>query len=200
MICSKCGTKSPDHAGYCTNCGERFAKPRNDPGKADPALTKKQKLIAAAAAAVVLVIAIILVFAFSGNEAEKAAKGAYEAVADMDIEAAIGILPPAMVSYITESLDFADSDFRVTGSEELSKERVEEIDAVYGIQYGTKEGYIEAATVVYAEISYHGESLSKEAIPLVMVEIGGDWYLEPLSTAEELEKADFAYDISGFLP
>ncbi len=200
MNCSKCGAKNSDGAGFCTACGERFVKPRNNPGKVDPALTKKQKLIAAAAAAVILITAIILVFAFSGNEAEKAAKKTYEAVADMDMEAAVGMLPPAMVSYMKESLDFADSEFRITESEELSAERVEEIDAVYGIQYGTEEGYIEAATVVYAQLSYHGETLAPEGLPLVMVEIDGGWYLEPLSTAEALEEAGFAYDLTGLLP
>ena len=50
MICSKCGTKSPDNVGYCTKCGEHFAKPRNNPRKADPTVSRKYKLIAAAVA------------------------------------------------------------------------------------------------------------------------------------------------------
>ena len=200
MICSKCGTKSPDNVGYCTKCGEHFAKPRNNPRKTDPALSRKYKLIAAGVAAVILVIAIALVFAFSGNQAEKAAKGFYKAVAAMDVDKAVGLLPPAMVSYGKDSLDLADSDFHIVENKAMSTGEVEELDAVYGIRYGTREGYIDEATVIYAEVSYHGRSLSEELLPIVMVQIGGDWYLEPLSTSEKWESLGLSYDFSALIP
>ena len=44
MICSKCGTKSADQAKFCTNCGETFAKPNNQPGAPDPMKKKKLRL------------------------------------------------------------------------------------------------------------------------------------------------------------
>lgn len=200
MICSKCGTKSPDNAGFCTKCGEHFAKPRNNPRKTDPMVSKKYKIITASAAAVVLLVAIALVFAFSGNEAEKAAANLYKAIAKMDVDAAVQVLPPAMVSYAEDSLDFADSEFDIVKNEPMSEKEIEEIDAVYGIRYGTKEGYIADATVIYAEASYHGKPLSQELIPLVMVEIDGDWYLEPLSTSERWERLGFSYDFANLIP
>lgn len=200
MICSKCGTKSPDNVGYCTKCGEKFAKPRINPRKTDPALGRKKKLIVAGIAAVVLAIAIILVFSLSGNEAEKAANQLYKAIASMNVDKAVDVLPPAMVSYGKDTLDLADSDFRIVKNVDMSADEVEELDAVYGIRYGTAEGYIDAATVIYAEASYHGRNLSEELLPVVMVQIGGDWYLEPISTAEKWESIGIAYDFSALIP
>ena len=200
MICSKCGTKSPDNAGFCTKCGEHFAKPRNNPRKADPMVSRKYKMMAAGVAAVILVIAIVLVFAFSGNETEKAAKGLYKAIAAMNVEKAASYLPPAMVSYIEDSLDFADSDFDIVKNEAMSKDAVEELDAVYGIRYGTKANYIDDGVILYADIRYHGQSVSQEALPFVMVEIDGDWYLEPLSTSEKWENMGISFDITKLIP
>ena len=163
-------------------------------------MSRRNKLIAAAVAAVLLVVAIVLVFAFSGNEAEKAAKKFYKAIVAMDVEKAVDVLPPAMVSYGKDSLDLADSTFRIVSSEAMSEAEVEELDATYGVRYGTEEGYIEAATVLYAETSYHGRSLAEEPLPIVMVQIDNDWYLEPLRTSEKWESMGIAYDFSSLIP
>ena len=200
MICSKCGTKSPDNVGYCTKCGERFAKPRNNPRRADPMASRKNKLIAAAVAAVILLVAIVLVFALSGKPEEKAAKKLYKAIVAMDVDSAVDILPPAMVSYGKDSLDLADSSFRIVEKESMNASEIEELDNVYGIRYGTKEGYIDEAVVLYAEISYHGRNFSEEPLPLVMVQIGGNWYLEPLSTSEKWENLGISYDFFALIP
>lgn len=197
MNCPKCGAKNQDTASFCTLCGERFAKPRNNPRRADPVRLKKRRLLLLGVGVVLLILVLLLVYAFSGDPAEQTAKELYDAVVEMDLEAVLKTLPPAVVSELTDSLDLADSEFRVTGREDLSESRVEELDAVYGMRYGTKEGYIESAAAVYVEASYHGTSLADTTLTLIMVEVGGEWYLEPLSTAEELEKAGFAYDLSG---
>ena len=61
MICSKCGTKSADQAKFCTNCGEVFAKPNNQPGAPDPVKKKRKNLLIMAVAAGVLVLAALIV-------------------------------------------------------------------------------------------------------------------------------------------
>ena len=200
MICSKCGTKSADQAKFCTNCGETFAKPNNQPGAPDPMKKKKLRLYAAVAVAAVLLVAVIAVLIFSGNKAERAAEDMYDSLVEMDFNALVEALPPAVRSYMNDSLDFADSTFEVVDSQELSQERVDEIDAIYGMLYDTPDGYVEEAVVVYVHATYHKESISRDAIPLTMICVDGDWYLDPVTTEEELEEADFTYDFSTFLP
>lgn len=200
MICSNCGAKNQDNAKHCTNCGEAFAKPNNLPGAPDPAKKRKLQLILAAAGGGVLLLIVVLLLLLSGNGAKKTAKSLYGSVVEMDMNAIVELLPPAVTDYYTESLDFAHSEFEITDTRDLSRERVEEIDALYGIEFGTPEGYIEEATVVYVRVVYHGTALSGDDIPLVMISVDGDWYLDPLTTAEELDGADFAYDFSSILP
>lgn len=200
MICSKCGTKSADEAKFCTNCGEVFAKPNNRPGAPDPAKKKKRNILVLAAVAAVLIVAIVAVLLFSGNKAERAAEDMYDSLVEMDLNALVEVLPPAVRSYMTDSMDLADSTFEVVDSKELSAERVEEIDTLYGMLYDTAEGYVEEAVVVYVRITYHNESISRDEIPLTMILVDGDWYLDVVTTKEEIDEADFTYDFSAVLP
>lgn len=200
MICGKCGTKSADEAKFCTNCGEVFAKPNNRPGAPDPMKKKKMRIYLVAAVAAILLLAVVIVMIFSGNGAERAAEDMYDSAVEMDINSLIEALPPAVRSYMTDSLDLVDSTFEVVDSEELSQERVNEIDAIYGMLYDTPDGYVEEAVVVYVRITYHNESLSRDNIPLTMICVDGDWYLDPVTTEEEIDEADFTYDFSTFLP
>ena len=64
----------------------------------------------------------------------------------------------------------------------------------------TPDGYVEEAMVVYVRVTYHKESLSRDDIPLTMIYVEGDWYLDPVTTEEEIDEADFTYDFSTFLP
>lgn len=197
MVCSRCGAKLGRKARRCTACGEVLARPNNHPGAPDPALKRKRLLLVGAAIAAV-VVTVLLIFSFSSrNRAEKAAKALYSAVTDLDMNRVGDCLPPAVIQDMEESLDLKDSKMKIRSAEELSREEVEDIDALYGIAYGTEEGYVEAASVVYAEITYHGELLSEEAVPLTMIQIGGDWYVEVFRTAEALEEIGLSVD---FLP
>lgn len=200
MICSKCGSKSADAAKFCTNCGETFAKPNNLPGAPDPVKKKKMRLYAIIGVSAVLLLAVLAVLIFGGNKAERAAESMYDSIVEMDLNGLIEVLPPAVRSYMSDSLDLADSTFEVVASEALSQERVDEIDAIYGMLYDTPDGYIEEAVVVYVRVTYHKESISRDNIPLVMVCVNGDWYLDIVTTSEEIEEADFTYDFPKVLP
>ena len=200
MICGKCGTKSADSAKFCTNCGETFAKPINQPGVPDPMKKRKLRMYAALAIGAVLLLAVLAVLIFSGNKAERAAENMYDSLVEMDLNALVEVLPPAVRSYMADSLDFADSTFEVVESKELSQERVDEIDAIYGMLYDTPDGYVEEAVVVYVRVTYHKESISRDDIPLIMICVDGDWYLDIVSTEEEIEEADFTFDFSTILP
>ena len=200
MICSKCGTKSADQAKFCTNCGEVFAKPNNQPGAPDPVKKKRKNLLIMAVAAGVLVLAALIVLLFSGNKAERACEEMYDSLVEMDLNALMDSLPPAVRSYMADSMDLEDSTFEIVDSRELSSERVDEIDTIYGMLYDTPVGYVEEAVVVYVRATYHNESISRDEIPLTMIKVGGDWYLDIVTTQEEIEEADFTYDFSSVLP
>lgn len=200
MICSKCGAKSADQAKFCTNCGEVFAKPNNLPGAPDPVKKRRKNLLIVAVAAGVLVLVALIVLLFSGNKAERACEEMYDSLVEMDLNALMEALPPAVRSYMADSADLEDSTFEIVNSEELDAEWVEEIDTIYGMLYDTPVGYIEEAQVVYVRATYHNEALSRDPIPLIMIRAEGDWYLDIVTTQEELEEADFTYDFSAILP
>lgn len=199
MYCSKCGTKNTDVASLCTNCGEVFVKPKNKPDAPDPAIKRKRLMYAAVLGGAVLLTAIILVLVIGGNGAKKTVKRLYKDVVTMDVNGAAEALPPAVMDYLKDSLDLTHSELEIVDVTELSEDRAEEIDTLYGIEFGTEEGYVEEAAVVYVRLSYHGEDVSRDEIPLVMIQIDGKWYLDILSTSEELDEADFFYDFSNVL-
>lgn len=189
MICSKCGTDNPEEGTFCTECGEPLAKPINGEQKIDP--IKKKKLIRLGVilfAAVVLIAAAVVLL--SGDKAEGAAEDFCDSLLDMNLNSAVEMLPPAVINYISGSLDLENVRYEIIRSEELSDEYVWSINERYALRFGTDSNYISSASVVYLRAAVSGRAVSRDEIQLIMVEIDGDWYLDPLSTLDELDEAE----------
>lgn len=193
MICSKCGTDNPEESSFCTECGEPLAKPINGEQKIDPIKKKKIiRIIALVAAAIVVIAAVVVLF--STGKAESAAEDLCDSLVEMDLNTTLELLPPAVLNYISGSLDLENVKYEIIRSEELSDDYVWSINERYSLRFGTDSNYIQSAYVVYLRAAVSGRAISRDEIQLIMVEIDGDWYLDPLSTMDELEEAELDED------
>lgn len=190
MNCPKCGAPNPGNVQFCTSCGEQIARPVN--GAKDPA-KKKWTLIIIGAAAALLVLIIGLAMAFSGSGAENAADDLCDAIIEMDANTALNALPPAVVNYISDTLNLKQADVKVRGSQALEADDVKDIDELYSMYFDTEEGYVQAAEIVYVEIVIPERKLTRDPIPLVMIQVDGKWYVDVLTTSDEIEEADWVF-------
>lgn len=193
MICKRCGAENPEDVTFCVECGESLTRPKEPKKKMDPEKKKKLFRLGAVLVAVVCIVALA-VSVFSGNEAESAAEDLCDALIELDFNSALTMLPPAVLDYASDSLDLEHVKYEIIRSEELDDDSVRNIDDRYALRLGTEDGYISAAYVVYLRAAVSGKSISRDKIPLIMVEIDGHWYLDPLTTLDELEEADFYED------
>lgn len=193
MVCSKCGAENPEEAGFCTECGEALAKPVNGEHKIDP-IKKKKYIRLGVIVAAVIVLAIIAVMLLRSNAAERTAEKLCDSLIDMDPDTAFDLLPPAVVNYISGSLDLENVKYEIIRSEEMENEDVWSLNQRYSLRFGTDSNYIESAYVVYLRAKVSGRSLSRDEIQLIMVEIDGDWYIDPLATRDALEDAEIDED------
>lgn len=193
MNCPKCGAPNPRDVQFCTSCGERIAKPVN--GSRDPA-KKKRLIIIFGAAAGLLILIVALAMAFSGTGAENAAYDLCDAIIEQDANTALNALPPAVVNYISDTLNLEQADVMIRRSQELDADDVKDIDELYSMYFDTEDGYVEAAAIVYVDIDIPERKLTRDAIPLVMIRVEGKWYIDLLTTSDEIDEADWIF--SGF--
>lgn len=193
MNCPRCGAPNPTNVQFCTSCGERIAKPVN--GAKDPSKKKRWFIILGAAAAL-LVLIIAISMAFSGSGAENAADDLCDAIIEMDANAALKSLPPAVLTYISDTLNLEQAGVRIRSSQALDADDVKDIDELYSMYFDTEDGYVQAAEIVYVELDIPERKLTRDAIPLVMIQVDGKWYLDILLTSDELGEADWVF--SGF--
>lgn len=196
MNCPKCGASNPADVQFCTSCGEQMAKPVN--GTKDPA-KKKRLFIVLGAAAVLIVLIIAISMAFSGNGATDAADDLCDALIDMDANAAMKLLPPAVKEYISDTLSLDQASVKILDSEPLSADEVKDIDELYTRYFDTEAGYVDAATLVRVEIKIPDKKLTKGLIPLVMIKVDGKWYLDILRTSDEMEDVDWVFGGFNFM-
>lgn len=193
MVCSKCGAENPEEAAFCTECGEALAKPVNGEHKFDPIKKKKFIRIGVIAAAAIILI-IVAVMLLRSNAAERTAEKLCDSLIDMDLDTAFDLLPPAVVNYISGSLDLENVKYEIIRSEELKDDYVWSLNQRYSLRFGTDSNYIESAYVVYLRAAVSGRAISRDEIQLIMVEIDGDWYIDPLATMDELDEAEIDED------
>lgn len=189
MICKHCGAENQDGISFCTSCGEEMTEElaqKETPKKGLPKMNKRTLTIVSAAAAALVVILVLLALLL-GNGAENATEELYEAIIDYDFDGIVEMLPPAMVSSIKEKLDLKSAELEIVDSKELSATYIAEIDEAYQNKFGTNRGYIENAAIVYIEILYKGDPLTRDRISVYMVEAEGEWYFDPISTFEDLD-------------
>lgn len=191
MICKKCGAEVPDEMTFCTVCGEPMEPPETaKPEKEKPSKKKKILIIGGTVLGLIIVI-VLLILIFSGNGAEKRLEELYRSVLEYDANAVFDVLPPAVQNYCKEELNLEDSELEILNSRTLKDDRIEELDQLYTETYGTEPGYIEDVVLVEAELTYHGEELSRDPISFYMVKVDGNWYLDLIWTSEELEEAEW---------
>ena len=187
MICKNCGTDNQDEVSFCTSCGEvleQEAIKEEPPSLWKRLFTKKAMTILSGVAVLALVLILVFTILLS-NRAEKAVDELYEAVLHYDYDAVVGFLPPAVVDSLKERLALDQSELEVKDSKKLTPVYIAEIDEAYQQKFATPKGYIEDAAIVYVEARWKDEALTRDRISVYMVQIGGEWYFDPLTTFEE---------------
>lgn len=192
MICKKCGAEVADELTFCTVCGEEMEQKKSiDGGK------KKKYLMLGGGVLGALIVIILVICIFSGNGAESRVEDLYESALEYDANALLEALPPEVLTYFKEKIDLQDSELEIVNSREMKQSRISELDDRYHEAFGTDPGYIEDACIVEIEFTYRGREVSKDPIDLYMIKVDGSWYLDIITTVEELEEAEL---IDGVLP
>ena len=198
MICSKCGASNPSDVQFCTSCGAAIARPNNRPGGPDPE-KKRRTIVLAAAALCILALILVLAISLSGSGASHAADDLCDAVLALDLNKALDMLPPAVRDYISEDLALSDARVRIISTEPLDASAVKDIDELYGMYFDTDAGYVEEAALVYVDIVLPNGTLTDDYIPLIMICVGGEWYLDLPGTADIIGEAGWHLDGFSFL-
>lgn len=196
MICKKCGAEVPDEMTFCTVCGEPMEQPKSTKPLKEKLFTGKKKYFVFGGIILgVILIVVLLILIFSGNGAVKRVEELYKSVVSYDANAVLDVLPPVVQTHYKEKLTLEDSKLEIISTQTLKDFRIEKLDRLYGETYGTDPGYIEDAVLVEVDLVYHGENLSRDPVPLYMVKVEGNWYLDVLMTSDELDEAEWE-DIS----
>ena len=195
MICSKCGASNPSDVQFCTSCGAAMARPNNRPGGPDPA-KKRRTIVLAAAALCILALILVLAISLSGSGASHAADDLCDAVLALDLNKTLDMLPPAVRDYVSEDLALSDARVRFLRTEPLDASAVKAIEELYGMYFDTDAGYVEEAALVYVDIVLPNGTLTDDYIPLIMICVGGEWYLDLPGTADIIGEA--GWDLDGF--
>ena len=198
MICSKCGASNPSDVQFCTSCGAAIARPNNRPGGPDPA-KKRRTIVLAAAALCILALILVLAISLSGSGASHAADDLCDAVLALDLNKTLDMLPPAVRDYVSEDLALSDARVRIISTEPLDASAVKDIDELYGMYFDTDAGYVEEAALVYVDIVLPDGTLTDDYIPLIMICVGGEWYLDLPGTADIIGEAGWHLDGFSFL-
>lgn len=186
MICKNCGKENEDHISFCVSCGkelkEQGTKVEEERSRTG-FFTKKTIAIISAVAIVIVALAVMIAVLIS-NPAEQTVDDLYKAALSYDYDTVVGLIPPAVVDSLKERLALTESELEIVDSKELTPVYIAEIDEAYQKRFATSKGYIEDAAIVYVEMKWKGESLSRDRISVYVVKIGGEWYFDPLTTFE----------------
>ncbi len=197
MVCKGCGKENETGCSFCGSCGEKLEESKLI-GKAKTSLKKcftGKNLAIASVVAVLLVALAVLIAILIHNPAEKAVKDLYESALTYDYDEVVGLLPPAVVDSLKERLALGESELEIMDSKELTPVYIAEIDEAYQKKFATSKGYIEDAAIVYVEMKWKGEALSRDRISVYVVKIGGVWYFDPLTTFEAFPFEDIPVEL-----
>lgn len=214
MFCGKCGAKNEAGTVFCGACGARLI-PEQEAGAAPSAgvVTQsvqdagKHKKVGMIAAAVVAVVAIFAVFSLFGGRSDKAtAEKFMDAILDSDMEAVVDLLPPQLITYITEKAGYSKTEYARELADEFSyvgyavKLLGEGVKVTYKVQGSEavsgddldylKEGYqeinvkVSAARTVTVQINVRSTALNLDestSYEIPVIKVGRSWYIDVAS-------------------
>ena len=208
MFCGKCGTQNAEGVPFCAGCGaplgggSKKEKKFNLP-KININLKDRKTLICLGAGAIVLVVLLFLLF--GGRSAKGTAEDFMDAMIDADSEAMFDLVPGKVIDYLMEEEDMDKRDLQEM-YEELDEELVEmyeEMEDYYGgklkITYEIADEWeidgddlediqemyeefdvkVKAAKVIEIDMTMKvGSHKEKDTIELVVIKVGGSWYID----------------------
>ena len=185
MICKKCGKDNKDRASVCVSCGEALVEETGkNPSLREKLLTTKNILIASGVAIVVLAL-VIGITIFLNSRPQKSVNDLYDAIVEYDYDKMAKLMPPAVIDSVKERMALDQTEMEIIDTKTLTPVYIAEIDEAYQQRFATPKGYIEDATIVYVEVKWKNEPLTRDRISVYMVKVGGEWYFDPLTTSED---------------
>ncbi len=187
MICKNCGEENKDHASTCASCGETLEQEMVKVKHLSIRgwLFSKKNIAIASGIAVVVLALVIGITMLLNSRVEKSVSDLYEAVIGYDYDKVVELLPPAVIASVKERMALDQTEMEIVDSKTLTPVYIAEIDEAYQQKFATPKGYIEDASIVYVELKWKNEALTRDRISVYMVKIGGEWYFDPLTTSED---------------
>lgn len=206
MYCGKCGTKLPEGAVFCPNCGNQARAAAARTASHRPAGYKNE----AARHRVIGVIAVLLAasvlcslcfFLFAGRSYEAPIKGFFDAFMEADGDAFLDLMPPGRVDYLCRAGGKTKKEVAAEMSETVSealvwikglyKDCTIEYEIVDVVEYSEsqldrlkREGEAYDVNIkdgLDVEVEYYlcsdGMRISGESTTFTMAKVRGKWYI-----------------------
>jgi len=206
MYCGKCGTKLPEGAAFCANCGNQVGTAAARTVNYRPTGYKNEEsrhrligMIAVVLAAAVL--CSLCFFLFAGRSYEAAIEDFFDAFMEADGAAFLDLMPPERVDYLCRAGGNTKKELAAEMSETVSealvwikglyKDCTLEHEIVDVVEYserqldnlkieGTAYG-VKIRDALDVEVEYYlcsnGMRISGESTTFTMAKVGGKWYI-----------------------
>ena len=204
-FCANCGAQQPDEANVCGNCGSAMAS-ENAVNNTDVVSTLKSKAPILVAAVAVLLVVIILIVALSGGGYKSAVKNMIDVQFKGKANKIEKLAPEEYWQYLEDEADFDMDDhiedyeeswedrqdyyedefgknfkvkYKITDKDELSDKKLDELADSLNENYEIKRKDVKKAYKLDVELTIKGseDEDDGELEDLLVVKIGGDWYI-----------------------
>lgn len=211
MFCGKCGTENVEGTPFCAGCGADLgggkSKSKLKVGKFNLDLKNRKTLIALGAG--VLALVVVLVLLFGGNSPKKVADKFMNAYVDADAKGMMKVVHDDIIDQIMEDEDMDKDDwndqldelsegleamyeqmedyydgklkltYEVKSEKDMKGDDLDDLKDEYEDEYDLK---VKDAKLVKVKLTVKcGDYKESETMELVVVKIGGKWYIDPNS-------------------